>query len=501
MTLRLRMTLVLVAIVALGLLAADVITFTTLRSFLTSRVDTELSASVTPIGRSLVNSVYPGGFGGSTDDSGFVPPGTFAELRDPSGTVLVSPGLAYGPGPQLPAALPGSGASAAGPVFFNASSPGPDPVSYRVVAEQVDLNDQPFGTIVVAIPLTEVHQTLGQLLAVEGLVTAVLLTGLGALAWWIVRRELRPLADMATTAGEIASGDLSQRVAPADDATEVGRLGLALNTMLTEIEEAFDARTASEERLRRFLADASHELRTPLTSIRGYAEIFDRGARDRPADLATSMHHIRSEADRMSELVNDLLLLARLDHERPVERVPVDLRDVVEEAVAAARVAAPDRPVSLLAPAPVAVLGDAGRLRQVIDNLLTNALRYTPAGTPIEVRAWSAGPVAVLDVIDHGPGIEPGERVGIFEPFHRSDPSRARATGGVGLGLAIVSAIAKAHDGEVGVVDTPGGGATFWMRLPGTPADLPPADTNGHAAQGGGAAGAPGRGEAATTTG
>ena len=516
MTLRLRMTLVLVAIVALGLLAADVLTATELRSFLTSRVDTELSASVTPIGRSLVDSVYPNGFVSPSDgdSSGFVPPGTFAELRDPSGTVLVSPGLAYGPGPVLPSSLPGSGASAAGPVFFNASSPGPDPVSYRVVAEQVDVNGEPFGTIVVAIPLTEAHQTLRQLLVVEGIVTGILLTGLAVLAWWIVRRELRPLADMATTAGEIAAGDLSQRVAPADDATEVGRLGLALNTMLGEIEEAFDARTASEERLRRFLADASHELRTPLTSIRGYAEIFDRGARDRPADLATSMHHIRSEADRMSELVDDLLLLARLDRERPVERVPVDLREVVEEAVTAARVAAPDRPISLLAPAPVPVLGDNSRLRQVIDNLLTNAVRYTPAASPIEVRVWSTGPAAVLDVIDHGPGIEPDERTGIFEPFHRSDPSRARATGGVGLGLAIVSAIAKAHDGEVGVADTPGGGATFWMRLPSAP---PPggsaaspdqlaaptgqsaSETNGHGENGAGAGSPVAQDETATT--
>ena len=493
MTLRLRMTLVLVAIVALGLLAADVITYTMLRSFLTSRVDTELSASVTPIGRSLVNSVYPGGLGPSEgDSSGFVPPGSFAELRDPSGTVLVSPGLAYGPGPALPTSLPGSGATANGPVFFNASSTGPDPVSYRVVAEQVDVNGSPFGTIVVAIPLTEAHQTLRQLLLVEGLVTGILLTGLGVLAWWIVRRELRPLADMATTAGDIAAGDLSQRVAPADDATEVGRLGQALNTMLEEIEEAFDARTASEERLRRFLADASHELRTPLTSIRGYAEIFDRGARYRPADLATSMHHIRSEADRMSELVDDLLLLARLDRERPVEREPMDLRTVAEEAVAAAGVAATDRSVVLQAPAPVPVLGDASRLRQVIDNLLTNAVRYTPAGSPIEVRVWSAGSAAVLDVVDHGPGIEADERAGIFEPFHRSDPSRARATGGVGLGLAIVSAIAKAHDGEVGVADTPGGGATFWIRIPSAPVEGPGAEGNGHVAM-------PVEGEAATT--
>jgi two-component system OmpR family sensor kinase len=484
MTLRLRMTLVLVAIVAVGLLAADVVTYTSLRSFLTSRVDTELTGSVNPIGRALVNSVYPGGLvvpqGG--DRSAFVPPGTFAELRDPSGTVLVSPGLAYGPGPVLPSQLPGSGSRASGPVFFTASGPGAEPVSYRVVAEQVQVNGVAFGTIVVAIPLTEAHQTLRQLLLIEGLVTALLLTGLGVLAWWIVRRELRPLDDMATTAGAIAAGDLSRRVSPEDDATEVGRLGHALNTMLGEIEEAFDARTASEERLRRFLADASHELRSPLTSIRGYAEIFDRGARDRPADLATAMYHIRSEADRMNELVDDLLLLARLDRERPVERVPVELRAVMAEAVDAVRVAAPDRRVTFVAPQPVAVLGDASRLRQVVDNLLTNAVRHTPASSPIEVRLWAAGPSAVFDVVDHGPGIAPEDAEKIFEPFHRSDPSRARATGGVGLGLAIVSAIAKAHDGEVGVTPTEGGGATFWMRMPvAPPAEAKAATPNGSA--------------------
>ena len=472
MTLRLRMTLVLVAIVAVGLLAADVITYTTLGSFLTSRVDAELTDSITPIGRALVAIINgPNGPIIPRDTGGvpIVPAGTFAELRDPSGTVLEVAGFAYGPGPVLPSQLPGSGLRANGPLFLVASGQSSRPgreISYRVEAEAVAVDGAAVGTVVVAIPLTEAHQTLGRLLLVEGLVTLVLLSGLGVLSWWIVRRELRPLDDMATTAGAIAAGDLSQRVSPEDDGTEVGRLGRALNTMLGEIEEAFDARRASEERLRRFLADASHELRTPLTSIRGYAELFDRGARNRPADLETSMYHIRSEADRMSELVDDLLLLARLDRERPVERDPVELRAVAEDAVAALRVAAPERTVTYVAPEPTWVLGDASRLRQVVDNLLTNAVRYTPAASPIEVRVWPAGPAAILDVIDHGPGIAPGERDRIFEPFHRSDPSRARATGGVGLGLAIVSAIAQAHEGEVGVVDTDGGGATFWMRLP-----------------------------------
>ena len=236
--------------------------------------------------------------------------------------------------------------------------------------------------------------------------------------------------------------------------------------MLTEIEGAFAARAASEERLRRFLADASHELRTPLTSIRGYAEIFDRGARDRPEDLATSMRHIRSEANRMSELVDDLLLLARLDRERPLAHEQVELTAVAAAAVDAARVKAPDRLVTFAPPAPVVVGGDANRLRQVIDNLLANAINHTPGGTPIEVDVRVVDTTALLSVTDHGPGIDPGDRGHIFEPFHRADPSRARTTGGVGLGLAIVSAIAAAHGGTVGVDSDPGSGATFWVRLP-----------------------------------
>ncbi|HEY7947911.1 MAG TPA: HAMP domain-containing sensor histidine kinase, partial [Acidimicrobiales bacterium] len=278
-----------------------------------------------------------------------------------------------------------------------------------------------------------------------------------------------------------AGGDLTQRVAGSESHTEVGRLGVALNTMLSEIEVAFAARAASEERLRRFLADASHELRTPLTSIRGYSEIFERGARDRPEDLATSMRHIRGEANRMSELVDDLLLLARLDRERPLEHEQVELTAVVAAAVDAGRVKAPDRPISFTPAAPVTVVGDAHRLRQVVDNLVANAIAHTPAGSPIAVDVGADGETALLTVADQGPGIAPEERVHIFEPFHRADPSRARSTGGVGLGLAIVSAIAVAHGGSVGVDSAApppdnstdgapdaatGPGATFWVRLP-----------------------------------
>ncbi len=230
-------------------------------------------------------------------------------------------------------------------------------MSYRVYVTTTTVDGIPYIGIV-AIPLNDLHHTLGRLLLIELVASVGVLLGLGFLAWWIVRRNLRPLDEMAATAGAIAAGDLSRRVGSTDERTEVGQLGSALNTMLTGIEGAFAARAASEERLRRFLADASHELRTPLTSIRGYSELFDRGARDRPEDLATSMRHIREEANRMSVLVDDLLLLARLDHERPVELEHVDLTAVVTAAVDAARLRAPERTISLEAPGPVAVVGD-----------------------------------------------------------------------------------------------------------------------------------------------
>jgi two-component system OmpR family sensor kinase len=373
------------------------------------------------------------------------------------------------PAPTLPAQLPGSGTNGVATTLFDTQgSSGTTTESYRVLVDTTTVDGVPYVGIV-AIPLNDLHHTVGRLLLIEVLVSAGVLLGLGFLAWWIVRRNLRPLDEMAATAGAIAAGDLSRRVGSVDARTEVGQLGNALNTMLTGIEGAFAARAASEERLRRFLADASHELRTPLTSIRGYSELFDR-ARDRPEDLATSMRHIREEANRMSVLVDDLLLLARLDHERPVELTDVDLTGIVTAAVDAARLRAPARAVTFQAPGPVAVTGDADRLRQVVDNLLSNALQHTPEGSPVDVRVSTETTTACLEVTDHGPGIDVDEQAHIFEPFHRADLTRARATGGVGLGLSIVSAIAHAHGGTVGVVSDPGpdatGGATFWVRVP-----------------------------------
>jgi two-component system OmpR family sensor kinase len=284
------------------------------------------------------------------------------------------------------------------------------------------------------------------------------LGALVALGLWVVHLGLRPLRRIERTAEAITAGDLSQRVADADPQTEVGRVGAALNTMLDHIE-------ASDRRLRRFIADASHELRTPLAAVRAYAELFGRGASARPADLERSMSGITREAERMSLLVDDLLLLARLDEGRPLAREPVDLAAVVGEAVDAARVVEPGRPIELSAEA-ATVTGDAARLRQVLDNLLSNARTYTPLGTPLFVGLHRVDGKVELSVADHGPGLTEDQAGRVFERFYRADSSRTRASGGTGLGLSIVAAVTEAHGGTAEARPTPGGGATFVVTLP-----------------------------------
>lgn len=499
MTLRTRLLLALMGLVAVALVVADVVTYTQLRSFLVARLDPQLrvasyslahnieladnlpSPVSNPVGQRVV--IGPNGVGVFRTShnfprplrglhsplQGIEPEDTFGLLIDSQGkqvgkvvTVLLS-GTAPAP-PHLPVPPPPIGSS--GYVVFSASSTGPGATSYQVLERSIRYRDL---RIVVGIPLTDVNDTLNRLLLVELLVTGGVLLGLAAVSWLTVRRGLRPLEDMAESAGKIARGELDLRVAPADDHTEVGRLGLALNAMLDEIEGAFTARAASEDRLRRFLADASHELRTPLTSIRGYSELFDLGARANVDDLETSMRHIRQEADRMSVLVDDLLLLARLDRERPLDLQPTDVVPEVTAAVEAARHVSAGPRLELRSPGTMVVPCDAARLRQVVDNLLGNALRHSPSDGVIEVTLSADRATVELSVLDHGPGVDAAERERIFAPFHRSDFARARSHGGAGLGLAIVAAIVRAHDGTVGVRDTPGGGADFWVRLPQAP--------------------------------
>jgi two-component system OmpR family sensor kinase len=271
---------------------------------------------------------------------------------------------------------------------------------------------------------------------------------------------------MGGVAADIAAGDLSRRVEPATPKTEIGRLGLALNGMLSQIEAAFAERTQSNQRLRRFIADASHELRTPLTSIRGYSEMLRRGAAESLADSDLARRRIEEESVRMSVLVDDMLLIARLDQGRPLERNPVDLQLIARDAAADARAVAPQREITLSANGSVVVEGDDTRLRQVLGNLVRNALVHTPQQTPVEISVSTEDGVGRISVVDHGPGLRPDEVERIFEPFYRADPSRSRDSGGAGLGLSIVNAVVSAHGGQVHVNETSGGGVTFEVELP-----------------------------------
>ncbi|HEY7666741.1 MAG TPA: HAMP domain-containing sensor histidine kinase [Actinomycetota bacterium] len=462
MSLRTRLLITLLLLTGAGLAVADVATVGALRSFLLDRVDQQLVTARQPAAIAL--STDAGGGPGGPPGGVFIPPGTYAEFRDAEGDVVNAITFSYqeagvDPGLRIPEALPGSGADGTSAYFTCSSDAGG---SYRGLATAV----RGGGTLIVAIPLDDVRSTLQRLVIVMLVVGGVVLMAVAAFATWRVRAGLRPLEEMGETAGAIAAGDLTRRVEPTDERTEVGRLGLALNAMLTQIESAFEERRASEERLRRFVADASHELRTPLTSIRGYAELFRRGAADRPEDLAKAMDRIEAEAARMGILVEDLLLLARIDESRPLEREPLDLPALVGEAVDDARVIAPARTVTLEVGAHVSVIGDRVRLRQVVDNLLDNVRAHTPDGVRAIVGVDTDGSEAVLTVEDDGPGLDVEDPDKVFERFFRTDASRSRSSGGSGLGLSIVAAVVAAHGGRVEADRSPLGGARFRVFLP-----------------------------------
>jgi two-component system OmpR family sensor kinase len=470
MSLRARLIAVLLAVAAAGLLLLAGITYALLRSYELQRTDDQARSAIPLMERILDgNELGPGPgprFGGGPPPERTLPPGTYAERRDAGGAVtarrqITLGGPALSP-PELPADLdPGA------TVTVPAES---GELRYRAVAGR---GRAPGETIVAAVPLAEVDRTLDRLLLVEALVIAGVLLVLGVAAAWLVRLGLRPLDRMGTTAGIIAGGELSRRVAPATPRTEVGRLGLALNAMLDRLEEAFAQRQASEDRLRRFLSDASHELRTPLASIRGYAELFRMGAASDRRDVEKAMRRIEEEAARMGVLVEDLLALARLDEEREPVRSPVDVARIARDATDDARATASDRRIDLDAPAGADVLADPHQLRQVLANLLRNAIVHTPAGTPIAVSVARAADRVTIAVRDHGPGLPDGDPDALFERFWRAEGGRERGRAGAGLGLAIVAGIVAAHHGTVKAENAPGGGARFTVTLPATPQPAP----------------------------
>lgn len=475
LSLRARLLVLLVVLAALGLAVAGFASYRALHNYLYDRVDQQLEAAVMPLSIRLSQEVGGAeapdfgprpGPGAGAGPSGGLPSGTYGQLQTAGGTVVAhTPARLLGerlPLPQVPSDLTATGPEEpVAPETVGQRGGGSE--QFRLAAVTVAGNGL---TAVVAVPLGDTNATLDRLALIELVVGGVILVALGLAAWWLIGVGLRPLRRMGEVAGQIADGDLSRRVEPDDERTEVGRLGRSLNAMLAQIEKAFAEREAGERRLRRFLADASHELRTPLASIRGYSELYRIGAAREPAEVERAMDRIEAESARMGGLVDDLLTLARVDEVREPAREPLDLCELLEDARDDARAAAPDREVSLTPTGPVAIEGDGDALRRVFANLLRNAIVHTPDGTPIEVSLEATEHQATVIVRDHGSGLPPGDSNAVFERFWRDSASRGRDDGGAGLGLAIVAAIVNAHGGSVEASNAPDGGAEFTVRLP-----------------------------------
>ena len=508
------------AVLALVVIALGIISVTSLvvfRNYLEDRADAQLRVLA------LQAQNFSGDGIGGPHSPGFGVPGYVVEYRAANGTLFQGYGTwqqLTTPGPSVPTAKTWLTANAGKLVTVPAQS-GQD--TWRVIARPFSysianaITGQPgpnqIGAVIVGVDLGgNIDQAVSTLARADLIIGAIVVAGLCIVGVAIVRASMQPLTDIEHTAQAIAAGDLSQRVPDEDPRTEVGRLGRALNAMLAQIESAFHARERSEnaarrseERMRQFVADASHELRTPLTAIRGYAEYYrQRGGLDNGAhpdgaaghepphqpalagtvadpgpltrpDMDRIMERVEQESSRMGGLVEDMLILARLDEQRPIERRPVDLLTLAADAVQDARIVAPGRAIDLTVGTGTAflVLGDEARLRQVISNLMNNALTHTPEGTPVTVRILAgyqgsspAVPAVILEVADQGPGLTREQAERVFERFYRADQARGRRTGGTGLGLAIVSALVAAHGGTVGVNTAPGQGATFWFTLP-----------------------------------
>ncbi len=575
--LRVKLITAVLALVAIALAVISIAGISVLRSYLLNQDDNALQGSIGSA-EHYVEQYVGGALPRSSPGAavGWVPSGgklqwVIEPVKPAYGfNSLTGPNPPPVPGPQVSASPAWLAANLGHYVTVPAQSGGGH---WRVFLEATTFvtpdGGAITGTVIVGLDVTSVYNTIGRLVSLDLIVSAVLLFALLIIGIAVVRASLRPLTDIEKTAETIAAGDLTRRVPDRDPRTEVGRLGRSLNTMLAQIETAFDARAASElaarrseERMRQFVADASHELRTPLTAIRGFAEYYrqrggvaeisgasappalghgagtvadeagtaahqpdpgaheaDAGALDSPAsspdadvpagyssaatqgagplaraDLDRIMLRVEQESTRMGVLVEDMLLLARLDQQRPLEQRTVDMLTLAADAVHDARVVAPNRNIGLTvgAGAALLVIGDEVRLRQVVGNLMSNALDHTPDGTPIEVRVRSGSldewrkaaegagrtalaatsrdvqpfPAVILEVADRGPGLTPNQAERVFERFYRADPARTRKAGGAGLGLAIVAALVAAHGGNVWVESPPGGGATFRIAIP-----------------------------------
>ncbi|HWG25649.1 HAMP domain-containing sensor histidine kinase [Actinospica sp.] len=471
-SLRARLLRTLLIRLVVALLIAGAVTSWAVYNLLLSNLDAQLSAASVLMNQYVATqseSHNPPVLSTSSDtqwaraaQSGMLP--ALLLMRLSNGTVQQ-----IGSTPAITAAMkagrPGSGPNQDGAEFYTTIQ---DSTKYRVRVSYLP-DDQ--GTLILATSERSVTNTMWHIGLVELVTAGLAFCFVGWMASMKIKRQLRPFEKMGDEIVLIGSGELNQRVAPADPDTELGRVGHSVNMMLTRLEHAFNEQRASENRLRRFIADASHELRTPLASIRGYAELFRRGASSRPEDLALAMRRIESEASRMGVLVDELLLLARLDSGRPLDRAIVDLSVLIHDAARDSLAADPRWPIETAvddADGPVRVIGDGDRLRQVLANLLSNVRAHTPPGSRATIRACHEGEQVVLEVADEGPGLSEQQQRLVFERFYRADSSRGRGggTGGSGLGLSIVNSVAQAHGGTAAVRSRPGGGAVFTVRLP-----------------------------------
>lgn len=492
--LRARLVGIITVLLTVGLLVAGATTATRLQLYLVGRVDKQLETEAFNLANRQLDALQRNGC--NQGGTSLLPSDYTVIFRIAAGTGQDATETVQDCGrsvtyeksgePKLPTLTPAE-ADALGGEPFTVPSTHSDS-SWRVVAYPLlGLGGVYTGTVAVGLPLGDIQQTVEQIVLLLVSSGAVIIV-IGALAGsWAVRRSLRPLREIEVTAAAIAAGDMTRRVPAAPPSTEVGRLGEALNGMLTRIEQAFDARTASEGRMRRFVADASHELRTPLAAIRGYGELYRMGALTERDQVDDTMRRIEQSATRMGGLVEDLLALARLDERRPLRSDHVDLAVLAADSISDLHALDPERALRIH---PLdgtdglrscTVVGDERMLRQVLSNLVGNVIAHTPAGTPVEIALGSRDGSAVLEVRDHGPGIDPEHAARVFERFYRVDASRSRNAaglgtgGGAGLGMAIVAAIVGAHHGHVEIEQTPGGGTTVRVTLPVVRPESPPA--------------------------
>lgn len=470
-SLKSRLTLGVVLLSAIAFAASGITANFALRNYLITQIDSELisvaSGSLPRVqiaGIDHDDNLHPNPSTIAVNPIRRIPTSTSLTLLDSSGRVISQIGGDLNPSTIATyiSTLNQEVIDAHRGTPFTLIAPGSD---FRVVALPFSNGH---GSVVAAKSLGELDETMSKLQLLFFLISIVLLLIILIASRTVIRVGLGPLEDVEITAEEIAQGNLSARLPDADPSTEVGRLVTSLNTMLSRIEESFEVQTMSENKLRRFVADASHELRTPITAIRGFSELFRQGAVTGQKDITDLIARIENESKRMGSLVEDLLLLARLDQAREMDTKPVDINKVVEDAVISARAAGPNHPIELqISGDEIFTLGDEVRIHQVVANLLANARAHTPAGTPITVSVTSTKNAVEISVADEGPGLSEDDQERIFERFYRADTSRVR-TGpdGSGLGLSIVDAVMRAHGGKAAVVSQLGEGATFTLTFP-----------------------------------